>query len=85
MPPRPPFARIVLALCAVAGLMLAACSSSAPRDKRYGTDAALGWEPPEAAAVSSPDLGPDTAAGPVDSADNADGGTAVDAGTDEGT
>jgi hypothetical protein len=81
MPPRPMFARIFLTLIAAASLLSAACSEGDPQDMRKGTDAALFWEPPDAAAVSHLDRAADKV---VDLAGSADGGIVVDAAVDEG-
>jgi hypothetical protein len=75
--------RSLLTLAVAAGLLLPACSSSGPRDMNYGTDAGLGFVPPDVGP--RPDVAPaakDTAleqaadaGGPVDSS--------VDSMTDE--
>jgi hypothetical protein len=85
MPPRPTFASIFLALIAAACLLGAACSKSSPQDMRKGTDAALGWTPPDTTTVTYPDLTPGLdRGGPADSPGSADGGAVVDADIDEG-
>jgi hypothetical protein len=84
MPPRPTYASTFLTLIAVASLCLAACSSSRPRDQWYGTDAGLGYVPPDGGRVSHTDLGPGVDGGAVDLAATVDGGLAVDTSIDEG-
>ena len=84
MPPRPTYASTFLTLIAVASLFFTACSSSRPRDQWYGTDAGLGYVPPDGGRVSHTDLGPGVDGGAVDLAATVDGGLAVDTSIDEG-
>jgi hypothetical protein len=83
---RPMLASALLTLVAVASLLLAGCSSSGPRDINYGTDVALGYVPPDAAAAVSPaDVPLDTHEVSADLTAVADGGAALDSSIDEGS
>ena len=77
MPLRPMYTRALLTLAAAASLLLPACSSSGPRDMNYGTDAGLGYVPPDVGARA--DSAPDKA---TDQAADADGGSALDSSVD---
>ena len=83
MPLRLMFAGALLTLVVVASLLFPACSSSGPRDINYGTDVAVGFEPPDAAF--GPEVVPDTSLDSPDLAQGVDGASTVDSSTDEGT
>jgi hypothetical protein len=67
---RPSLAGLFAALALSTGLLFSGCSSSKPRDVHYGTDADVGFIPPDApAATTTYDAG-------------IDGGSAMDSGID---
>ena len=70
MPPRPlsSCAR-VLPWAALASLLCFGCSSDEPRDMNYGTDAGLGYEPPDAPVRT--DAAPDDSESPAETHDYA--------------
>jgi hypothetical protein len=84
MPLWPTSTRVLLALAALAGLLLFGCSSSTRRDQWYGTDAAVGFVPPDVGprADTKPDTKPDTSDVAVDQATVPDGVSAVDGSAD---
>ncbi len=73
------FGTSIATLLAGAALFLAGCSSSQPRDIHYGTDAGLGYSPPDlASATGSEDAADTDAENLVDSSSPVDA-TGVDA------
>jgi len=83
---RPKNAGALFMLAVVASLLLAACSSSSPRDQNYGNDTAVGFIPPDGG--SGPDVTTGTNEVSPEVAQAADGGigpeSSDDSASDEG-
>ncbi len=86
MLPRPKSAVRLAVFFALAALPLLGCSSSQPRDINYGTDAGLGYIPPDGGGTSSTGDAVQIDSGSVDSGNRADaaGDAAIDAASDVG-
>jgi hypothetical protein len=81
MPPRPLSLRALLfSWAALASLFCSGCSSEGPRDLNYGTDAGLGYVPPDAPVRA--DAAPDRSEAAAETDAGLDGASPYDTSVD---